>query len=111
VASPVYTVLLGEADLILGNTVVVPSPPPGFRFVITDMEAENSQAPDVPSLGGFSAFTPSFFIVWAVSTFALRGISYHWRGRQVIDVGDELEFATDDVDWHVRVTGFQLTLP
>ena len=110
-ASPVYTVLLGEGIAPTGFSEIVFGPPAGFRYVVTDVDATETSSVAPAALSGFTLSTGGNGIVWMLGTFAFRQQQYHWRGRQVIDVGDDLFCFTGDSGWHFRVTGFQLTLP
>lgn len=111
-ASPVYTVLLGEQVGSAGGTgLLVPTPPAGFRYVVTDIEAREYTGPSIIPLSGFELYDDAGAAVWALATFAFRQVHYHWRGRQVLDVGDNLFWASGDSGWTWRATGFQLSLP
>lgn len=35
----------------------------------------------------------------------------HWQGRQVVEAGSTLEFASTTATWYITVTGYELTLP
>lgn len=109
--SPVYTVLLGRQVVSAGSAILVPSPPGGFRYVITDMEAWNFTGPSVVPLRGFIVIDSSDGVIWGNSMILGGQGTYHWRGRQVIDVGDQATAFTTDTGWGFRASGFQLTLP
>lgn len=110
--STVYTVVLWEVANAIGTpTLVGPSPPPGFAWVIRDCSfrfpvtsgfyPHVSQA--VLSVNGFPvAETPGYRSIGSV-TYRVAEV------RQAVGVADLMEFDSALTGWNFRVTGYQLT--
>lgn len=42
---------------------------------------------------------------------SMRGRSYHFELRQVLDAGENLVVQSDQDGWEVKISGYQLSLP
>ena len=108
-----YSTQLFSGGLVTGVQTLY-TVPTGKRVVVRDIVAFMS------TLG--SSFPPDLSIYEATTggtifflgqPFVQSGRSYHWGGRQALDVGQHLnaDVATGPGGWVIRVFGFVLNLP
>lgn len=58
------------------------------------------------------SITPAVLIIDYLSPVVDHaGVQGHWQGRQVVEAGETLLFATTTATWYVLVTGYELELP
>lgn len=83
--------------------------PDGFVYVLRDIDvvlrtaAPATMAVYGPNLGQFLLYIPDSSLG--------SDSGYHWRGRQVYGVGEQVGFQALSGQWDVMASGYQLTLP
>lgn len=109
-ASPVYSHrLLAGATTSTSYEAVVPS---GVLWVVRDVVAwwDGTSDPSV-ELYSLSYGPENVVLMWGNVESGVARVLEHWEGRQVLNAGDTLQFATTTATWSVAVTGYVLTLP
>lgn len=105
-ALPVYSIQMYANNLNGGASVTVPA---GVKWVVRDIDVSYVTS---SSTRADLYVVMTGVIVWyqALETMSLPGVSAAWRGRQVIDPGDTLQFITSEL-LGIKVSGYALTLP
>jgi hypothetical protein len=107
----VYSKLLGEITVPSIGINTIGGPPVGTVWVVKDMTV---QLPDTfihSALGFYIQDTAGAIIFSVVLPWAMSSVCYEWKGSQLIEPGTYLELNALEASWHVRVTGYELTLP
>jgi len=108
----VHTQLLGKVRSLAPGTNDLGPPDIGYRWVVTDVTAMNINVGNDYLNGFFIADEDEVCWFGARWPYAQVGFPYHWSGRQVVDEPSGLvHIGWDDPNWHIRVTGYVLTLP
>jgi hypothetical protein len=108
---PVYSELVAAAAGASAGATVLGGPDTGFRWVIVDIALEY-QSTDSVALAGARLVDENGYLFFEVhQPFAISGNSYHWNGRQVLDVPNELILDAVEAGWGCRVSGYVLSLP
>lgn len=105
---PAYTRLFWT-QLNAIQTVQGPGPPTGFLWVVRDVVVTMNGSP--PGANGawlLQRNDTSPICGWAVDE-VVAGHTYHWEGRQTLNVGQFLVANTSGLGSSWSVTGFELT--
>jgi hypothetical protein len=102
---PVYSQRLLHGAFTASVSATVPA---GFCWVVRDA--------DVYWIGAAAADVAQLVVngIAAIALFngpANQPQVFPWRGRQVLNPGDQLLFTAGTVNWQVLVSGYALTLP
>jgi hypothetical protein len=109
-ALPVYSVrFLSRRNLTGGATYLVPA---GMVAVVRDIDAFDGSltGDNVLQVSGASGSTFAFWRSPVAIGAANAGNAYAWRGRQILNAGEELQLNADS-GLDVAVSGYLLTIP
>jgi hypothetical protein len=86
--------------------------PAGFVWVVRDITAWYNPAGTGHIFGLYFNVlgTGTIFAGWYAGP-AFAQWSYHWQGRQVLTAGQGVTINPGESNWHVRIAGYQLSLP
>ena len=92
-------------------STVVGFPPAGTVWVVRDISAfspgqfyEGGKQLDIVSSSGG--------IIWSLKPPTTTGFRYYqWQGREVLPTFTEILVEAYDPGWHLRINGYELTLP
>lgn len=84
----------------------------GTKWVVRDIDAFCDYGGEWRAVNGLFVYAQNGGPIWTLWPHEARTqVHYPWRGRQVLEEGDELQIDTFDNAWVVRVSGYKLTLP
>lgn len=109
-AFPVYSALLWE---LIGETGTLngPGPAAGFLWVVRDIEVGTNGQP-FANAGGFAITDAEGGPIFVCPNGQCpAAMTFSWRGRQIVEVGDHLRAVLPAVTADVRISGYQLTTP
>lgn len=106
----VYSALLLQGTIPFPGHITY-TVPAGFRAVVRDIVALRAAAQPGSSAGFFVLGPGSDFIYAVTAPKARNGVTFHWEGHQIVDVGGLITAAAEDDSWNVKVSGYLLTLP
>jgi hypothetical protein len=107
---PLFSALLGEVSSSGGAFTIGPVPL-GVIWVVRDMRAMFYGRP-WQCVGNLDVSDNAGVTVWHLEGDEGRGDhTYTWEGRQVLDVGDQLNCFFGSFGGSLRVTGYVLTAP
>lgn len=88
-------------------TYVVPT---GYVAVVRDIMLWNGGTEGL-GLQGCEVYDDSFAVIFGVFyPVACVANPYNWEGRAVMNAGETLTVAPSDASWHVRCSGYLLTV-
>lgn len=107
---PVYS--LRFAEIAPGPSGVISvTVPASVVWIVRDIDALCVTG-DIGGLTGFTVAKLGGAVLFGVDQYHARaGELYPWRGRQVYSAGEELQIVTNDDDWSLIMSGYQLTAP
>lgn len=110
-SSPVHSVALWSLPFTSSTFVTGPTVPAGFVWVVRDIALVNFKQPYF-ALGFYAIGTNVRGFVFLRGNGQDRGgRDYQWRGRFVMEPGDQIWFEASDTGFEGVVSGYQLTLP
>lgn len=86
---------------------------PSELWVVRDITAVNFASSQPGYLNGIEITTDPFDtrIYRIPEAYAHRDEYYHWEGRVILQPGQGITVKRYDNNWHIIVSGYQLTLP
>lgn len=86
--------------------------PDGVVWVFRHMTATYNNATSTP-LDGFQIQTGATMHLWTVGPLGVSAVlPYDWSGRHVLNAAEALYFASsDDANWQLLASGYELALP
>jgi hypothetical protein len=109
-ATPLYSTEIFEAFFLGTGVTLAGEPAINELWVIRDIDLTTGGEFPLTFLTGLSVYGTGGAPFCSIQPpQALTGMSYSWRGRQIIEQGQGLLLFTEDETWAVRISGYVLS--
>lgn len=107
----VYSKKLWSDPFTSTTSVLGPTVPAGVVWDVREIDVMNFKD-GWQALGFFGLASGTTGYIWYVGGGRARAQqSYGWRGRSILNPGEQLQWGAHDTQWALNVTGYELTLP